>query len=374
MGVFKVHGFRMGESDFKSDNNGFVVSEVVRVESDNPTDTLAAVIFGLPNFASGPGPLSFNPQQLTFTITQSRHPDGPDYILQDVVRMSRTSTEDRFWDIGLVYATARPSDSPSSFGGSSGSPGQSGKKSQRMKKPDSKKPEDNEPIVNPLERPAIWTGNSSVTMRNSFFDLSGNRILHTNKIPVDQPISIPVAVRNWTWNFNVDAKEFEQELEPGLDYYFNKCNSTQLNITIGNNAIYPVAPYRLKMVGYNCTEEWETPSQGDTEYHYVKVTVKFQVAVDPWNTAPLSMHTKEYIGVGPDPYKPIVINDLGDETRTPWPLKPDGTAIPFADLATATDADFGKLQANGADLVVCQDVDFQPMFSRYSLTLPRRMD
>jgi hypothetical protein len=369
MTIAKIHGFKPEGTSFSTEPQRFVISEQVLVEADHANITAAQIIDALPSFASGPGTTDFNPLQLTFTINQSRHPDGNNYILESTQNLRRHSENDCFWIVPLRYSTALPWDMISFFSGQ--------RIDQRVKNVDKdyEYPEDKPPIISPLDRPPIFSGSSKIVMRESRFDRNGDIIKHTNGLPITQPVSVPVVHRNWSWSFNISASTFDIT---DFETVENKTNSLQLNIPQGSpsTTAYPVPANRLKCMGFSYFESYETPANSTTEFHYVRVTVNFEFSEDPWNTPPLSMHTKQRIAGGA-PLIPIQINNRGDIATEPWPLDEDGVAFSPDDLLTVTESEFGRLQADGADLVICEEVDMTNFFAGTGfpwprLTFPRR--
>lgn len=369
MSIVKIHGFKPEGTSFSTEPQRYIISEEVLVEAEHANITAAQVITALPSFASGPGTTDFNPEQLTFTINQSRHPGGNNYILERTQNVRRNSEDDCFWIVPVSYATALPWDLISFFSGQ--------RLDQRVKNVDKdyEYPEDKPPITSPLDRPPVFNGSSKIVMRQSRFDRNGEIIKHTNGLPITTPVSIPVVHRNWSWSFNIAASAFDLT---DFETVENKCNSAALIIPQGGpgTTAYTIAANRLKCMGFSYTESYETPAGSTTEFHYVRVTVNFEYSDDPWDTVPISMHTKQRIAGGA-PLIPIQINDRGDTATEPWPLDVDGVAFSAADLQTAVQADFGRLQADGADLVVCEAVNMNDFFLGTGfpwprLTFPRR--
>lgn len=369
MSITKIHGFRPEGTSFSTEPQRYVISEEVLVEAEHANITAAQVINALPSFASGPGTTDFNPLRLTFTINQSRHPDGNNYILERTQNVRRNSEDDCFWIVPVTYATAIPWDLMSIFS--------SQRLDQRVKNVDKdyEYPEDKPPIISPLDRPPIFNGSSKIVMRQSRFDRTGKVIKHTNGLPITTPVSIPVVHRDWSWSFNIAASLFDLT---DFETVENKCNSITLNIPQGSpsTTAYPIPAKQLKCMGFSYLESYETPAGSTTEFHYVRITVKFEYSEDPWDTVPLSMHTKQRIAGGA-PLIPIQINDRGDIATEPWPLDEDGVAFSAADLETAVEADFGRLQADGVNLVICEPVDMTAFFAGTGfpwprLTFPRR--
>ena len=160
MAIQKIHGFERDQSTFSSQGVQLKVSETILIEATTPLITMAEVINALPNTISGPGGTTFNPLQLTFTLFQSRHPSSDLYYIESVQSLKRTGDKGHFWHLRLTYSTpAAPSASATKS-----------KKSQRVKKPDSKKKEDQEAITDPTKRPAVFSGSTQTLTQHRYLD------------------------------------------------------------------------------------------------------------------------------------------------------------------------------------------------------------
>ena len=367
--IEKIHGIKREGTTFSSNTNGFSLSETILVEAVSPVTTLAEVVSELPVFGS-PGTTTFNPYQLTFTLNQSPHPQVANYYLNGVSNARRSTEEGDgcFWEFPVTYSTASP------FAGVASAPSDAQRKDQKVKKPDAPTDAEKEPIDNPLQRPAVWSGSTQLVSRPSFYDLESRLIKHTNGLPVTTPVSLQVAHKKWSWSFNVGAASFDYWK---WEVFENKCNGSPLTFKQGiSTPNYVVPAKKLKCLGFSFSEHWETPSNSEIEYHYVRVVINVEISPDDWDISPVSMHTLE-IGAAAVP-TPIKVNARGDTARDPWPLKPDGSAVNFADLATAVQADFGVLQVGTADF----PVDFSPveavgtaiqdLIDEYDLWLPKK--
>lgn len=367
MAILKIHGYQRNETSRSDSPQKSTVVEHVLVEMDSPLDTLATLVFYLPNSASGPGTADFNPLQITFTLNQSRHAEYSNYVFESQGGIKRTNTSDRFWIIPMTYTSG----GTGVYGVGTSIPKEK-RKDQKVKKPDSPVEADNVPIVDPVDRHPVFSGSSKVVMRQSLFDLNGKIIKHTNGLPITTPVPIAVSQKTWTWEFNVAAADFAVE---DFDEIDNCINDGTVGIKQGTSPdTYDIDAYKMKCMGFSYKEVWETPDGSETEYHFVRVTVSFEVSVDPWNTPPTSLHTKQRVGFVNVRLLPIDINAAGDKAKTPWPLDSDGLAITYTDLPTAVEADFGVLQADGDDLVMAELANFENFFFTYKLSLPRVMN
>jgi hypothetical protein len=363
--VIKVHGFQREGTDFNASANSYSLTEVVLVEAASPMTTLAQVVSELPAYGT-PGTTDFNPYGVTFTLNQSSHPDAIQYRLNNTSNARRVG-DTNFWEFPLSYSTADP------FAGSSAAPSDAKRKDQKVKKPDSVVDEEKVTIDDPTERPPVFSGSSKLVQVPVFYDRQDKIIYHTNGLPISQPVLLTKVFKNWSWSFNMLASGFNMTTFDAIE---NKVNLDDVTINQGGASVpdYFIAAGYLKNTGFSFTEHWETPAGTDIEYHYVRITVSFEVSPDPWNTAPLSLHTKQKI-VAAGPCIPIKINDRGDTATEPWPLDPDGVAIPFVNLATAAKEDFGVLQVDygfgSRDYKPFEEVNMDDFFSTWDLDLPR---
>ena len=375
MGQFieKIHGFRRREATASLESSFHVREEVLLVEATTPLVRWEEVVFELPSFASGPGSTEENPLQITLTLNQSRHPHDTYFRLISYGPGRRASSEggggkDRFWEIPLRYSTELPDTSGTDL-----------ELSQRINNPDDEDEDDQDPIIDPTTRPPIWTGSSRIVDRKSFFDMWGRRIVHTNRLPVTTPVSIPYALLEWRWAFNVNAKTFDNtDFDDPDNGIFNRMNATGFSIPIGAGGSYFIAQNQLKCVGMSMNEVYETPANTTLQFHYVRITCTFQMLTnqaDTWNQPPLSLHTHQRSNIS----KPIriQINDRGDLAEDPWPLNRLGFAIDYDDLDSTPLDQYGVLQSNENgilnDLIVCEEADFAFFFNKYNLTLPKKM-
>lgn len=367
--IIKIHGFERGQTAANLQSSSHVVQEVVLVETDSPLTTWKQLRDALPAYGT-PGSTTGNPLQLTFTLNHSRHPDNSSYRLVSYGDVKRHRNDSQFWIVPLTYSTEVPSASPSGAVPTGGGGGGSSRQrlDQRIKKPDSPNEEDQEPIINPVDRPPQFSSGYSIVQRKSLFNLDNKIIIHTNGLPLTEGVTIPVGAKQWKWVYNVAVNDYKEEY---FDTWFNKCNSVSFDIKQGGAATpdYTVPAKRLKFTGLSVNEVYETPAGSDVEYHYVRVSVTFSLTRDSWNTPPLSLHTKARIEPGAAALKEITVNERGGKSDKPWPLKPDGTAVPWNDRNDTST--FGKLQADGADLVVCEEANLSTFFNENGLTLPR---
>jgi hypothetical protein len=348
--IEKIHGFKREGFSLSSNGNQLAITEVVEVEAKGPTTTAAQIVSDLPSQLSGPGLASFNPYALTFTLGQSRHPDSNLHALDTVSGMKRSSERDRFWEIPLTYITPN-----NNYGfGYAAVPQQ--RRDQKVKKPDSPVIEEQVAIDNPLDRPPIFSESSKTIQYDAYFiegdGIKGGiapsyRILHTNGLPITVPVKIPIVNKVLTWKFNLSvthdfpARLWAAENTANDDTIIlegGKNNKTKLEIKEG----------LLKCNSANVTEEWETPSGSDIEYHYLRATVVLEYSIIRWDSAPLSLHTKQLKAAGN--LDDIFINDKKTKATAPWPLKTDGSAVPFSALEKIDFSSYGKLQANNKDL------------------------
>lgn len=361
MSIEKIWCYEMGSETFGLATNGFTINEIVVVEPTNAGDRWETIRSVLPAYGT-PGSTTTNPLQLTFTLNQSRHPDNAAYVLVGVSD-ARQDPETGFWLIPVTYSTQIP--------GGGAPPLIFNRRDQAVAKPDSTNPADHAPITDPTSRPPVWSSNATIVDYNTYFDLDDEVIYHTNGLPLTKAIKIPIGHKVWTWTYNELAEDWDEELL--IDELLNKCNQAAFTIPQGNGATYTVPLERMKCVKISGNEEYETPSGSTTEYHYVRVSMTFELSRIKWTLPPLSLHTKAKIVAGSNKLDYIRINDQNARAKEPWPLKADGTALTPTELSTLPRSSWGRLQADGADLVMCETADFGSKFTALGFTLPRKI-
>lgn len=359
--INQIIGFDRAKEDASSRNSQFIISETVRVETTSAVVRAAQVVSELPIYGA-PGTLAFNPCGLTFTIGKSRHPDNANFVLESLDGMSLEGDDSHVYAINITYAEPIPW--TISFDNASQ------RKDQKVKKPDAVDPADEVVIVDPTERPAVFTRRSKPYIRQSRFDFNGNIIKHTNGLPVTKPVPLLAVNAAYSWSWYILATAYSEKEFVDME---NKCNSDTLTIQQGNGASYVFSPEIIKCVSITANEEWQTPTGATSTFHVVKITASFEAfdteLTDTWNTPPISLHTIKRTPGGL--MLPIDINARGDKAQEPWPLYPNGDAIDYIDIDIAIPSDFGRLQADGADLVPCVPKVFQTFFDKYDLDMPR---
>lgn len=319
--IVKIIGRELQESTFSAPGKRFQMNETVTVKMDSHCSP-AALVDLLP-VAGAPGTLSFNPEQLTFTFGQSRHPDNPLLYLDDVGQIKYSGL---IYKVPLVYRqpplTVWKQDRE--------------RRDQIMTNPETDDPDTNTPIVNPTSKPCIYSRSSRTVERETFFKPDGTTLIkHTNGLPLRQPIKVPMQeiVHTFTWN-----KTWSTLNLATIAALEGKINSVaisrgKLDIPIG----------KAKCEGITLSEEYETPNQSTTVFHYARLTMTLIENPLGFEFKIPSMSTRQRKAVGVNQLIPIKINARGDKATEPWPLDVNGIAIPFADVMAGDLSDMAFL-------------------------------
>jgi hypothetical protein len=359
--ILKIYGLNREAQELSSQDLQLKLREQILVEATDADLDLSQVVDRLPNIYSGPGTTTFNPEGLTFTLFQSRHPYSDIYYLESLDSMTRAPNGDHFWTINVTYSTPAPSPIPPAASG--------GAKRQRVTKPDSKDKKKQIPITNPMNRPADWNGSTKLIMVDRYHDLENKVIRHTNDLPITKPLPFPMNATVWTWAWNVDIEDFPDALA-NCEELSATCNTGDFNLTVGKGKTYSVKKYEMRCTGFSYSEEFETPNGSKTEYHYIRITGTFELTEGfKWNKPPLSMHTKDY-NDSRTQLQDIIINERGEKAKEPWPLTKLGFGVPYDQLDGYDEDNFGVLQVGSVDLQMMRLGDFSSFFTTYKLKLP----
>lgn len=297
------------------------VQETRLVECYNVTDTGFDLQDTLPAYGT-PG------QPITYTVGLSPHPHRPNLILKEISEVTRSS-EDRggpFWNIRLEYAT------PDFMSG--GSPGETKKQKRRDQRID----QNNRVIVYPWNEPAIWSSGSREAMVDRWEDPDGNTLRHTNGLPLEEPIKVPLNTNSHSFTFNIAFEDFDYDRD--FEPYMGRINTVQLKPQFGQDAeVHCVKLDAMSFSEHYDTVDYQVPDnqseQGGyrtyyEDIHYITVNVTFIVDPSGFDIKYISRHTMQFVeGWG---LAPIAINSRGDYATSPWPLKPNGEAVPFTTL------------------------------------------
>lgn len=308
--IVKIIGFELKESSFSAPGKRFQMNEVVSVKMDSHCSP-AALVALLP-VAGAPGTTTFNPQQLTFTFGQSRHPDNALLYLDDV---GQIKYDGLIYKVPLIYRqpplTVWKQDRE--------------RRDQVMQTPEVDDPETNLPIINPTTKPCIYTRSSRTVERETYFKADGTTLIrHTNGIPIRQPVKVPMTeiIHSFTWN------------RAWADY--DPAELTALEGKVSNDdvdrGLLQVEVGKLKCESISMTEEYETPNQSTVVFHYARLSMTLIESPYGFEHRIPSMSTRQRKAVGVDEYVPIIINARGDKATEPWPLDADGIALPWADV------------------------------------------
>lgn len=335
------------------------VRETRRVECHNVTDDLFHLQDTLPGYGT-PG------EPITYTIGLSPHPRRANLVLRDVTGIERCS-EDRggsFWDISLEYAT------PDFMSGEGTS------ESKRQKRRDQRIDQNNRVIVYPWDEPPIWSSTSRETLVDRWKDANGLQLIHTNGLPLQEPVRIPANLRghNFTFNVRFDDFDYTNDFEP----YEGMINSVPMKTFFGEDA----EEFCVKLESIGFTEHYDTidyqvpdnqSEQGGEQtfyenIRYISVNVSFLVDPAGFKISYISRHTLQYVdGFGP---APIQINSRGDIATAPWPLKPNGEAVPYTTLQD-TDWSEDAGEVGYIDTGFPERVNLAIFCNKWNLRIPR---
>lgn len=287
-GITKILGFIREEQKIIPSFNKFEIREVCRVVMNNASDTGIHLVEYLPSYTSGAGDTTFNPLQLTFTLLVSPHPKTNNLLLVSCEGISKVGESGNIWDIELTY-------------------------SNYIENEQQKIDQFNlTAIVNPLNRPVVWSTSSSIVQKQTYTDADGNWIIHENGQPLTDPITIEETHTSHTFNFVVNYNS--------LNYYSNIASFAGL---VGTGTVFGVDGQYWKITAASGNEKTETLGAGPTKqkFHYVEVSLTFEYNPSGWvNDAKIvSMSTQQKV-LGN--YIPIDINENGDRAQAPWPLLP----------------------------------------------------
>lgn len=377
--IKRIRGFEKKAQSLSSDANQLTLVEDVSIEAENPSTQIDALVNALPSFASGPGSTEFNPIQATFTLNVSRHPFSNNYYLNKLVSFKRDPEvpEDRFWIITLEYKTQEAATdlSASLLPGFSQAFSPKNRKDQRVTRPDATDISVQEPIDDPLLRPPVFRQTNNAQIIESYFELStGEKIIHANGIPIRNPVKIPVVNKVLTWTLNLPITTDLTALWAAE----NTCNDALITLQSkpGSGPTWDVAEGTLKCNSITVAEERE--SSNGTEYHYLKASIVYEHSKARWDLPTFSHHTLQKQTIeGVTQLVPIDINARGDKAKNPWPLKTDGSAVPFNQLDSTPISERGVLST------LITSIDFLKVppsnliasqIATYGLYLPRVRD
>jgi hypothetical protein len=347
MGLYRIWGFLLPDQATSATWGTQTSTETCLIEMDSPLEDIVEVQAALPAYDFG------STEEPTFTFGLSYHPDRTDLILKGVTNLREHPESGRpFWLIDLVYETGQWLNDI--FPGENVGPGNIGYQ-RRLKDNVGTASTPRELIEIPWLEPPTWNSSTRRVKMTRYKDATGVTMRHSNFLPLTEGIDIDMGleVHTFTWNVRYDTFNFETNVAP----YIGTINTTAMPRLKGA----PAKHVLLETV--TCTENYrqssvvlpngQAPGGLDQPYHFITLTATFVVdrrtAIDSPEgyhreaNRRVSMHTQELIngGIANMSYGPITINDRGDFAQSPWPLRDDGSAYPYATMDTADpDVDF----------------------------------
>jgi len=362
MGLRQIIGFLHEAQDLSATWGINVIREQCLIEMDSPMEDVVDVQAALPAYDFGVTP------EPTFTLGLSYHPERADLLLKQANSVRVHQSGRPFWIVDLTYETANFLNTSNGFsiaptrvedvGGTGATPKLI--------------------IVAPWNEPVIWNSSTRSVQATRFRSSTGVMLRHSNFLPLTEGIDIPInlQVHQFTWNVQATGFNFSTDIAP----YIGKINAAQVD------DFYNAPAKHVLLESITCSENHKTAtygmptgqaSAGDT-YHYIALTATFVIDERTAVVSPeghfresnrrVSMHTQELIngGVANMAYAPIPINDKGDFAQSPWPLRDDGSAYPYATMDTADpDVDFYII-----DPLYPIEADLNGFVNTHSLAIP----
>lgn len=310
MGIALIHGFLKDKQKAKPEWGSISVIETVLVEMDSATENIVDVLTALP---AAPNTITAtNPKGISFTFDISLHPDSDVFVLRSSGGVNPSDQGACFWEIELTYAIFSVAEILGAEAGSGSNP---------------RKRKDQREETNPVDRPVVWHRSTTPVTKETYRHAdTGDPIIHTNGLPITTPVKHEEIHTVHTFSYNVAYASFDDDdYEP----FVGKVGSTS---TLG------YAAGKVKFSSYSANEEYESIGQGvdKTEYHYVRVTLSFEVNPSGWiaDARLVSMSTVQLIQMIVSPfaiyYDKIRISAT-EYAQEPWPLDANGVGIPYDD-------------------------------------------
>ena len=362
MGLKQIIGFLHEAQDLSATWGINVIREQCLIEMDSPMEDVVDVQAALPAYDFGVTP------EPTFTLGLSYHPERTDLLLKQANGVKVHQSGRPFWIVDLTYETAQFLNTSNGF---STAPtrvetvGGTGATPKLI-------------IVAPWNKPVIWNSSTRAVQTTRFKDADGDTLLHANFMPLTEGIEIPLnlQVHQFSWNVQATGFNYSTDIAP----YIGKINNAQIN------AFYNAPIGHVLLESITCSEQYKTVGFGtpdgqasaDGTYHYIAINATFVIDERTAVVSPaghfresnrrVSMHTQQLVddGAGNIAYGPIPVNDRGDFAQSPWPLRADGTAFPYATLNTADpDVDFYII-----DPLYPIEADLSAFVTTHSLAIP----
>jgi hypothetical protein len=302
---------------------------------DSPLEDIIDVQAALPAYDFGTTP------EPTFTIGLSYHPERTDLILKQANGVRVHPMGRPYWIVDLTYETGQWLDKL--LNNENQGAGNVG----RMKRFDST-PGTGEPatqiIKYPWDEPPTWQSSTRRVRINIFHDINGDPLKHANGLPILEGVSdeLDLEVHTFTWNVEYDTFTYSTDVAPFIG---------RINVL----SVFDAPIDHVLLESCTCIENYRTVNlsvpvgqdgTGATAtHHFVTLTATFVIDRRTDSTLGyfreanrrVSMHTLQVIREGglPVGLGPIPVNEKGDVATSPWPLRDDGTAYPYATIDAA---------------------------------------
>jgi hypothetical protein len=310
-GVKNICGFIR---DSTTGNFGFLnekVTETLRVEAYNVTDTLMDIQDSLPAYGTASGNMP-DGTTITFTIHISRHPHRSRLLLLSAPSIRKVKGSGAWWDINLTY-------------------GMDADKTKTTN-PEQENPGTQNVIVLPWQQPPIWNFQTTEVDHDSFVKRwSGEQITMTNGLPITRPIRRKMSHEVNSFTFNIAWNDLDIEDIRKFKGMLNK------------QTLWGHLPGTVKCRSISINEQFKRMNTQTDEadkfvVHFAQVQTSFEYNPMGWAPRILSASTLQavpIIATGTVAYLPIPTNERGDFADEPWPLDINGLAIPYEDVKTA---------------------------------------
>jgi len=362
MGLKQIIGFLHEAQDLSATWGIHTCREQCLIEMDSPMEDVIDVQMALPAYD-----FNITPEP-TFTLGLSYHPSRSDLLLKQVNGVKIHQSGRPFWIVDITYETGNFLNTSDGF---STVPTRVDDTTGTVAQPKAI-------IVYPWEKPVIWHSSTRAVQVTRFRSSTGVMLRHSNFLPLTEGIEIPMnlQVHQFTWNVQATGFNYSTQISP----YIGKINSVQVD------DFYNAPIGHVLLESLTCAENYETvtlatptgQASQDGTHHYITLSATFVIDERTAVVSPeghfresnrrVSMHTQELIngGVANMAYAPIPINDKGDFAQSPWPLRDDGSAYPYATMDTADpDVDFYII-----DPLYPIEADLNGFVNTHSLAIP----
>ena len=365
MGLKTIHGFLLQPQVLSASWGVVRIRETCLIEMDSPLEDIVDVQAALPAYDFG---VTSEP---TFTIGLSFHPERSDLILKEAPSVKEHTEGRPYWLVELVYETGQWLNKL--LTGEDQGRGNVGRTKRIETGVGTALAQS--VVVRPWDEPPTWSSSTRRVNINIYHDINGDPLLHANGLPILEGVSseLDLEVHTFTWNIEYDQFTYSEDIAP----FINKINVT---------TVFGADEDHVLLETCTCTENYRTVNlavpAGQTgasptaTYHFVTCNATF--IIDRRTTSVLgyfreanrrvSSHTLQKAPVlgGGFELAPIDINTRGDKATSPWPLAPNGIAIPY-DLLDDADplTDFAFI-----DTLLPEQNDLAAFAAQYGLVIP----